>query len=199
VLELVSRTTERTLEIGAQLSQVLRPGDVVSLGGELGAGKTCLAQGIARGLGVSVPVTSPTFVIIREYEGSPPLVHLDVYRLERLGELMDLGAEEVFRPDAVAVVEWGDHVESLLPKSHLRVDLRYHPEGRHLHFELRGGWVGRLRLLSQAVAEPGGTVIAPGPEDGPGGHGMGPEGGPGGHGMGPEGGPGGERGPGPGG
>src|SRR5439155_16586054 len=99
MLEYLSPDAERTRQIGMGLSRVLRPGDVVSLGGELGAGKTCLTQGIAAGLGVDGPVTSPTFVIMRVYDGSVHLVHLDVYRFERLGELVDLGAEEVFRPE----------------------------------------------------------------------------------------------------
>lgn len=149
--ELVSPTPERTREIGMWLARLLRPGDVISLGGELGAGKTCFTQGIARGLGAVTPVTSPTFVIMREYATSPPLIHLDVYRFQRMGELVDLGCEEVFRPDAVAVVEWGDHIEPLLPKTHLRVDLRYHSEGRQLLFSPRGGWKSRLRLLQEGL------------------------------------------------
>lgn len=151
MIELISSTPERTQDIGAGLSHVLRPGDVLSLGGELGAGKTCLTQGIARGLGIRQRVTSPTFVILREYEGTTPLVHLDVYRFERIGELADLGAEEVFRPDAVSVIEWGDHVEPMLPASHLRVNLTYHPSGRQLRFEPRGAWTTRLRLLRESL------------------------------------------------
>jgi tRNA threonylcarbamoyladenosine biosynthesis protein TsaE len=151
MLEIVSPTAERTQEIGSRLSGVLRPGDVVSLGGELGAGKTCLIQGIAEGLGVGAHVTSPTFVLMKEYEGSIPLVHLDVYRFGHVCELLDLGIEEVFRPEAVSVVEWGDHVEALLPRAHLRVDLRFHDEGRHLRFEPRGSWSGRLRMLREIL------------------------------------------------
>jgi tRNA threonylcarbamoyladenosine biosynthesis protein TsaE len=151
MIEFVSPSAERTREVGMAISSVLRPGDVVSLGGELGAGKTCLTQGIARGLGIATHITSPTFVIMREYEGATPLVHLDVYRLQRLGELTDLGAEEVFRDDAVAVVEWGDHVEPLLPASHLRVDLSYHDEGRWLRLDPRGGFASRTRLLRDAL------------------------------------------------
>ena len=151
MIDVVSPSAERTIEIGRRIAEVLRPGDVVALGGELGAGKTCLTQGIALGLGIDAPVTSPTFVIMRQYDGDPPLVHLDVYRFDRLGELMDLGYEEAFRPDAVAVVEWGDHVEAVLPPDHLRVDLRYHPEGRHLVFQPRGSWSHRAALLKEAI------------------------------------------------
>ena len=156
MVSVVSRSPEHTRSIGSRLAPLLRPGDVVSLGGDLGAGKTCLTQGIAAGLGVEDLVTSPTFVILREYEGRLPLVHLDVYRFERLGELTDLGAEEVFRPDAVAVVEWGHRVEALLPKGHLRVELGYHAEGRAISFDGRGDWVERIPAVSRAarVEEP---------------------------------------------
>ena len=155
MFELVSPTPEFTRELGAGLSRILRAGDVVSLGGELGAGKTCLTQGIADGLGISATVTSPTFVIMREYGGRTPLVHLDVYRFERLTELSDLGAEEVFRPDAVAVVEWGDQVGPLLPASHLHVDLEYHPDGRRLVFTGHGDWADRVPQLRGALQQEG--------------------------------------------
>lgn len=154
-IEIISSTPEQTRRIGAAVSSLLRPGDVVSLGGELGAGKTCFTQGIATGLGIGDHVTSPTFVIMREYAGHVPLVHLDVYRFERLNDLVDLGAEEVFRPEAVAVVEWGDHVEALLPRSHLRIDLLYHAHGRQLVFAARGAWVSRLRSLQELLESAG--------------------------------------------
>jgi tRNA threonylcarbamoyladenosine biosynthesis protein TsaE len=155
MLEIISLSPEATLSIGMSIGGALRPGDVVSLGGELGAGKTCLTQGIARGLGVIGAVTSPTFVLMREYQGRWPLVHLDVYRCARLSELVDLGTEEVFRPDAVSVVEWGDHVEPLLPKDRLSVRLCYHPRGRQLSFAPLGGWVDRLGLVHEQLNQLG--------------------------------------------
>jgi tRNA threonylcarbamoyladenosine biosynthesis protein TsaE len=103
----------------------LVPGDVVALAGELGAGKTCFVQGAADGLGVAAPVTSPTFVLVRQYTGRVPVVHCDVYRLDRLGDVLELG-DEVLAPDVVTFVEWGDAIAALLPPDRLEVELRLH-------------------------------------------------------------------------
>jgi tRNA threonylcarbamoyladenosine biosynthesis protein TsaE len=90
----VTRSTDETLELARAVGELLRPGDVISLIGELGAGKTVFARGVARALGVTELVVSPTFTIVREYEGRVPLVHVDVYRIEAVQELHDLGFEE---------------------------------------------------------------------------------------------------------
>jgi tRNA threonylcarbamoyladenosine biosynthesis protein TsaE len=110
-----------------RLARVLRPGDVVVLTGDLGAGKTVLAKGIAAGLGVTEPVVSPTFTIVREYEGDVPLQHLDVYRLDHLQEVIDLGLDELLDGHAVTVVEWGEAVSALLPADRLEVSLMLLP------------------------------------------------------------------------
>jgi tRNA threonylcarbamoyladenosine biosynthesis protein TsaE len=119
----VTRSTEETLELARAVGELLRPGDVVSLVGDLGAGKTVFARGVARALGVTELVVSPTFTIVREYEGRVPLVHVDVYRIDAVQELHDLGFEEVVRDDAVTLVEWGDKVDALLPGDRLDVRL----------------------------------------------------------------------------
>ena len=119
----VTRSTEETLELARSVGELLRPGDVVSLVGDLGAGKTVFARGVARALGVTGLVVSPTFTIVREYEGRVPLVHVDVYRIDVVQELHDLGFEEVVRDDAVTLVEWGDKVDGLLPGDRLDVRL----------------------------------------------------------------------------
>ena len=121
----VTRSTDETLELARAVGELLRPGDVVSLVGELGAGKTVFARGVARALGVTELVVSPTFTIVREYEGRVPLVHVDVYRIDAVQELHDLGFEEVVRDDAVTVVEWGDMIDGLLPGD--RLDVRLTP------------------------------------------------------------------------
>lgn len=123
-LRFVTATAEDTRALGAALAGVLRRGDVVSLSGDLGAGKTCLVQGLARGLDVPVPVTSPTFMLQRTYPGRELLVHLDVYRLDRLQDVMDLG-DDALAPDTITVVEWGDTIASLLPDDRLEVELRH--------------------------------------------------------------------------
>ena len=121
----VTRSTDETLELARAVGELLRPGDVVSLVGDLGAGKTVFARGVARALGVTELVVSPTFTIVREYEGRVPLVHVDVYRIDAVQELHDLGFEEVVRDDAVTLVEWGEKVDGLLPGD--RLDVRLMP------------------------------------------------------------------------
>jgi tRNA threonylcarbamoyladenosine biosynthesis protein TsaE len=121
----VTRSTDETLALAGSVAEVLRPGDVVSLVGDLGAGKTVFARGVARGLGVTEAVVSPSFTIVREYEGRLPLVHIDVYRVDTIRELYDLGFEELVRDDAVTLVEWGNVIDVLLPGD--RLDVRLAP------------------------------------------------------------------------
>ena len=120
-MELRSSSATHTRAIGAAIASVLRAGDVVVLDGELGTGKTVLAKGIAVALGITEPVVSPTFTVVREYEATLPLVHVDVYRLDHLQELHDLGFDDLVGGDAVTVVEWGDRVSAALPSERLRV------------------------------------------------------------------------------
>lgn len=110
-LVLRSASPEATLALGERLGRLLRPGDVVLLSGTLGAGKTALTQGIARGVGVSRPVSSPTFTILKEYEGRIPLYHFDLYRIEDPDELEALGFADYFYGDGVSVVEWAERGE----------------------------------------------------------------------------------------
>ena len=115
-------TPDATAALGAALAPLLEPGDVVSLAGPLGAGKTRLVQGLAAGLGVTERVTSPTFVLARRHRGRLPLLHCDAYRLERTGDLATLD-DDVLAPDVVTCVEWGDAVADALPASRLDVTL----------------------------------------------------------------------------
>lgn len=123
-LHLSAATPEDTRAVAAALAGGLRVGDVVSLTGELGAGKTCFVQGAARGLGVAGRVTSPSFVLRRQYQGRVPVIHLDVYRLNTLHEVEDLGYEEILDRTHVTFIEWGDAMSPLLPAEHLEVELR---------------------------------------------------------------------------
>lgn len=122
-IEVKSESPESTRTLGEQLGRFLRPGNVVALLGNLGAGKTCFTQGIARGLGVSAKVTSPTFVLIKEYQGRLPLYHFDAYRLGSPEELVDLGSEEYFSGPGVCVIEWAERVTAALPEDRLEVEL----------------------------------------------------------------------------
>lgn len=122
-LDLLTASPEETHSLGRALAELLEPGDVVSLTGDLGAGKTTLVQGIAAGLGVEEPVLSPTFTLERRYRGRIPVHHLDVYRLNRLQDVLDLGFEELLDDGGVVLIEWGDAVQSLLPEGHIQVEL----------------------------------------------------------------------------
>ena len=120
-LRTITQNAGETHALGQRLGAVLRAGDVVVLDGELGTGKTVLAKGIAVALGIDEPVVSPTFTVVREYDAPTPLVHVDVYRLDRLQELHDLGFDDLVGGEAVTVVEWGDRVSAALPSDRLRV------------------------------------------------------------------------------
>jgi tRNA threonylcarbamoyladenosine biosynthesis protein TsaE len=120
---LVSRSPEETQAIGERLGARLVAGSVVACTGELGAGKTCFLQGLARGLGVTGAVTSPTFVLVNHYRGRLPVYHLDAYRTGSLTELVDLGLEEMLHGDGVTVIEWADKLLPLLPAGTVHVHL----------------------------------------------------------------------------
>jgi tRNA threonylcarbamoyladenosine biosynthesis protein TsaE len=123
-------TAEDTRAVGEALAPALRPRDAILLTGELGAGKTTFVQGVARGLGIQDQVVSPTFTLIKEYSGRLEVAHVDVYRLDRVQDVMDLGLDELGQGEDVLLVEWGDVVEELLPLERLRVELTAEdPEG----------------------------------------------------------------------
>jgi tRNA threonylcarbamoyladenosine biosynthesis protein TsaE len=154
-IELAAPTAEDTRAIGGALAEILRAGDVVTLTGELGAGKTTFVQGIARALEYSGAVASPTFTLVREYR-TPTLriVHADVYRLERVQEVIDLGLQELLDDDGVLLVEWGDAVAELLPGDPLVVELKMPGDGEERAISVRGGqgsWTPRWERLEQLI------------------------------------------------
>ena len=121
---LETRTADDTRAAGAALAPLLRPRDVVVLTGELGAGKTTFVQGVAAGLGATEHVASPTFTLVREYvSGRVPLAHVDLYRLDREQDVIDLALDELEDGERVLLVEWGDPVAELLADDRLRVEL----------------------------------------------------------------------------
>jgi tRNA threonylcarbamoyladenosine biosynthesis protein TsaE len=119
----VSESPEDTQAAGERLGARLQPGAVVACIGELGAGKTCFLQGLARGAGVTGDVTSPTFVLVNQYRGRCPVYHLDAYRAGSLTELLDLGIEEMLHGDGITVIEWADKLRPLLPADTLTVTI----------------------------------------------------------------------------
>jgi tRNA threonylcarbamoyladenosine biosynthesis protein TsaE len=157
-IELRTETPEQTREVGGVLATFLGPRDTVILTGDLGAGKTTLVQGIGRGLGVEEHVASPTFTLVREYAGRLDVAHVDVYRLERVQDVMDLGLDELGGPDRVLLVEWGDAIEELLPGDRLVVELTTDgmSETRRITIVPQGrSWAARWERLEQALAATG--------------------------------------------
>ena len=152
------RTTsaDGTRAVAAALAPLLRPGDVLLLSGDLGAGKTVFTQGLAAALGVVEPVTSPTFTLAQSYQGRLRLHHLDVYRLENLGEVLDLDLPELLDDDAVVCVEWGEVLIGELPRDFLRVRIRLadpgeSPDIRIFEADLVGpSWHARADSLAAA-------------------------------------------------
>lgn len=125
-VEIVSGSVEETQAIGEQLGQALRPGDVVALCGELGSGKTTLVQGIARGLGRDPEtIKSPTFVLMREYHGDAPLIHVDGYRLEGPPAVSWLDVDLMFSPHKITLIEWAERFTGLLPNDVVTVQLTH--------------------------------------------------------------------------
>jgi tRNA threonylcarbamoyladenosine biosynthesis protein TsaE len=152
-LRLRSADEATTRAIGAAVAALLDPGDVVGLTGDLGAGKTRLVQGAAAALGVADPVVSPTFMLVREYDGDPPVHHVDAYRLAGPAELEDLGLEEVFAPDVVVFVEWADRVGAALPESWLELSLHTRDDdARDVEVHPHGpAWSSRAPRLAAAL------------------------------------------------
>lgn len=156
-----TRSAEETKQLAAAVAGLVRGGDIVLLAGELGAGKTCFTQGFGRALGVDEQITSPTFTLLRPYDGtSLQLLHADVYRLEHLQEIVDLGITEQVDGDAVAVIEWGDMAEPVLPADFLEIRLEYLDasgdeavdDARRLVFRPVGpGWANRATALTKAL------------------------------------------------
>ena len=131
-ITLISRSAEDTQIIGKIIGENLSNGDVVALIGELGSGKTCITQGIARGIGVpeEYQITSPTFTLINEYPGKTILYHVDIYRLSGSQDLEDMGYEEYFYTDGIIVIEWAEKIKELLPEDCFYIHLRYLDENK---------------------------------------------------------------------
>jgi tRNA threonylcarbamoyladenosine biosynthesis protein TsaE len=151
---LVTKSPDDTKELAAQIAPLLRPGDFVLLAGDLGAGKTAFTQGLGRALGITEPITSPTFTLVRVYDGQVRLVHVDVYRLDYIQEITDLAITELVDDQAIAVVEWGDVAEAVLPPDYLELQIAYaagDEERRILMHAVGWSWSARQTALERAV------------------------------------------------
>ncbi|MDY4953497.1 MAG: tRNA (adenosine(37)-N6)-threonylcarbamoyltransferase complex ATPase subunit type 1 TsaE [Candidatus Onthomonas sp.] len=130
-MEYISHSVAETEAIGQELGASLTPGTVLAYRGDLGMGKTAFTRGLARGLGCTGRVTSPTFTIVNEYEGRIPLFHFDMYRLEDADALFDIGWEDYLDRNGVCAVEWSERVTEALPPETLYVTIARHPENEN--------------------------------------------------------------------
>lgn len=119
-----TRLANETESLGIRIGNALRKGDVISLRGSLGAGKTVLAKGIAKALDIKEAIVSPTFTLVQEYDGNMKMYHLDLYRLSGEDEFESMGGEEFLYPDGITLVEWSEKIESMLPDDTIYIDIR---------------------------------------------------------------------------
>lgn len=121
--KIISHCPEETQKIGRDIAKRLKKGDIVAIFGELGAGKTCLVQGIIQGLDIDEWASSPSFALINEYHGKFPVYHLDLYRLKSMEEILALGIEEYLFGDGVAIIEWANKIKDLIPPGYIEIDI----------------------------------------------------------------------------
>jgi len=119
----ISHSPDETMNIAKSLASSLKPGTVIALDGELGAGKTVFVKGIAMGLGIFENITSPTFTIVKEYSGRLKLYHFDVYRIEDSSELFEIGFDEYINGEGVSVIEWAVNIEDTLPSDTIYINI----------------------------------------------------------------------------
>jgi len=150
-IQLETASPEETLALGERLGQAARPGDCVALIGQLGAGKTLLVKGIARGLGIApAEITSPTFVLIHQHFGRLPLYHLDAYRLSDSNEMLAAGTEEALYGNGLSAIEWADRIADILPVDRLEIAITITgPDARSLRLRPSAA---RGQLLARAAA-----------------------------------------------
>ena len=137
--DLISHNPEQTQKIGFAIGESAQAGDLVLLVGDLGAGKTCLTQGIARGLGLTDHTSSPSFVLVKEYPGRLYLYHIDLYRLDNIAEIEELGLDEYLYGNGICVIEWADKALNSLPEEHVLIRIEHMAENeRQFLFEAKG-------------------------------------------------------------
>lgn len=147
-LELISHSPEQTQKFGACIGELCLPGDVFLLVGSLGAGKTCLTQGIAWGLGIKEYAASPSFVVVRELYGRLPLYHIDLYRLDHIEEIFELGLDDYLYGNGICVVEWAEKGLSVLPVEYLLIQISYLSDNER-KLQLKHSGKRYLEMLAQ--------------------------------------------------
>jgi tRNA threonylcarbamoyladenosine biosynthesis protein TsaE len=154
VIDAVTHAADETRQLAGALAELARPGDLIVLAGDLGAGKTAFTQGFGAALGIDDRITSPTFTLVSRYEGRLVLNHLDVYRLEQLDEVQHLGLGELLDEGGVTLIEWGDAILPALPSSYLEIRFTYGDadDDRLITFRPTGRrWLARSRALTTAL------------------------------------------------
>ena len=141
---IATKNYKETILLGERIGRSLKPDDIVALSGCLGAGKTTLIQGIAKGLGVQNWVTSPTFTLINEFEGNLNLYHIDLYRIENIDDAEDLAIEEYFTKGGVTVIEWAEKIDPILPAKTIRIGIKIVSENER-SFNIKGLEMGDAR------------------------------------------------------
>ncbi|MGP1419658.1 MAG: tRNA (adenosine(37)-N6)-threonylcarbamoyltransferase complex ATPase subunit type 1 TsaE [Sphaerochaetaceae bacterium] len=133
----ICRTAEEMEKLGFRLGQKAETGMIVSLRGSLGAGKTVLAKGVARALGITEAIVSPTFTLVQEYDGRIPMYHMDLYRISGAEEFEMMGGEEMLYTNGIVLVEWSEKIADMLPSSTIFIDIRINPDQSRV-VEIRG-------------------------------------------------------------
>ena len=128
--QLITASADETIVLGAKIGELLNAGDIITLHGSLGSGKTTIVKGIACALGIEDEITSPSFTLISEYEGRLPLYHMDLYRIDSIEEFELLGAEELLYGNGVSIIEWAEKIDQLLPDSCISISFALHDDGR---------------------------------------------------------------------
>jgi tRNA threonylcarbamoyladenosine biosynthesis protein TsaE len=123
-------SADETVSLGTKIGALLKAGDIITLHGSLGCGKTTIVKGIARALEIEEEITSPSFTLISEYEGRLPLYHMDLYRIDSVEEFELLGAEELLYGNGVSIIEWAEKIDQLLPPSCISITFRIEHDGR---------------------------------------------------------------------
>jgi tRNA threonylcarbamoyladenosine biosynthesis protein TsaE len=163
----MTKSVDDTKAVAATLAELARPGDLILLAGDLGAGKTAFAQGFGAALGVVESITSPTFTLVSQYEGRLPMNHLDVYRLEQLAEVDDPRLAEMLDEGGVTLIEWGDAIVPALPADYLEVRMGFGDSDDDRDLELTAvgpRWTPRVRAMAtvlQAWTETNGEGASP--------------------------------------
>ena len=132
MLTFTTSSAEETIELGKKIGKLLKKGDIIAMQGTLAAGKTTITKGIAQALGITETITSPTFCLISEYEGTMPLYHMDVYRLDGTEDFINLGTDDMLYGDGVSIIEWSEKIMDELPSSTIILRLTPQEDGSRI-------------------------------------------------------------------